>query len=194
VINATALNDGYEGETVQPLDSDNDGLPDAFEMAYVDYGFNARNPHSFSTELLDGDWDGDMSLDNTFRGDGLININELRGIAKDDENGTITGYFLLVENDWFISCKYAGRDYEARDPYVYFRLLYELIKYSIKKKKPVSAEKATYDAKLRRGFKVIEKRNYLKVNWPFVEDLYIKVLKRVNKAKAENIKRVKSLQ
>lgn len=111
-----------------------------------------------------------------------------------EDNGTITGYLLLVENDWFISCKYAGRDYKARDPYVYFRLLYELIKYSIKKKKPVSAEKATYDAKLRRGFKVIEKRNYLKVNWPFLEDLYVAVLKRVNKAKAENIKRVKSLQ
>lgn len=111
-----------------------------------------------------------------------------------EDNGDITGYLFLVENDYVISCKYAGRDSEARDPYVYFRLLYELIKYSIKKKKPVSAEKATYDAKLRRGFNVIEKRNYLKIKWPVLEDLYLAVFKRVNKAKAEDIKRVKSLQ
>jgi predicted N-acyltransferase len=111
-----------------------------------------------------------------------------------EENGDITAYLFLMENEYCISCKYAGRNYEARDPYVYFRLLYDLIKYSIEKKKPISAEKATYEAKLRRGFKTIEKTNYIKSYWPFIGDIYLKMLTLLYTERSKNIKKVKSLQ
>lgn len=111
-----------------------------------------------------------------------------------EENGDITAYLLLLENEHCISCKYAGRNYQEQDPYVYFRLLYELIKYSIEKKKPISAEKATYEAKLRRGFKAIEKRNYYKANYPHLGKLYFSFLKGIHKKRSKSIKKVKSIQ
>ncbi len=110
-----------------------------------------------------------------------------------EENGNITAYLFILENEHYISCKYAGRNYQEKDPYTYFRLLYELIKYSIKKKKPVSAEKATYEAKLRRGFKPIEKRNYYKTNYPHLGDLYFLFLKKINKKRLKHINEVKSM-
>ena len=101
---------------------------------------------------------------------------------------------FLLENDHFITCKYAGRDYSAADPYVYFRLLYELIKYSIKKKKPISMEKASYEAKLRRGFKYIEKWCYLKPLLPVLGDVYINMVTKRNKRIGKRIQEVKSFQ
>jgi predicted N-acyltransferase len=111
-----------------------------------------------------------------------------------ENKGDIIGYLFLLENDHFITCKYAGRDYSAADPYVYFRLLYELIKYSIKKKKPISMEKASYEAKLRRGFKYIEKWCYLKPLLPVVGDVYINMVTKRNKRIGKRIQEVKSFQ
>jgi predicted N-acyltransferase len=111
------------------------------------------------------------------------------------ENGGETiGYLLLLENDSYITCKHAGRDYSCSDPHVYFRLLYELIKYSIEKKKPMSIEKTSYDAKLRRGFTLIEKRGYLKSNLPVLGDLYLYLIKRANEGATSQIEEIKSLQ
>lgn len=67
-----------------PLDSDHDGLPDAWEKAHA--GFNAANPHTFSTAVLDGAMDVDKSLDNAYTGDGLTNFEEYRGIVFDPPN------------------------------------------------------------------------------------------------------------
>jgi len=106
----------------------------------------------------------------------------LRGYAKcilAENKGKITGHLLFLENDHIISCKYAGRDYEAQDIYVYFRLMYELIKYAIDKKKPLSMERTSYDAKFRRGFNPIEKRNYLK-SYCVIGNLYLDLLKDRN--------------
>jgi predicted N-acyltransferase len=110
------------------------------------------------------------------------------------ENGNITAYLYILENEYCISCKFAGRTYEEKDPYVYFRLLYELIKYAIKKKKPISAEKATYEAKLRRGFKAIEKRNYYKTNYPLLGELYFSVLNQIAKKRLKSIQKVKAIE
>ena len=111
-----------------------------------------------------------------------------------ENKGEIIGHLLLLENDHIISCKYAGRNYEAQDPYIYFRLIYELIKYSIEKKKPVSIERTSYGAKLRRGFKIIEKRNYVKSDFPVFGDMY-NLLMRMSKRRFEHfIKRVKEIE
>lgn len=121
-------------------------------------------------------------------------LHEYSRCIFSENNGEITGYLYLLENDHSITCKYAGRNYEAEDSYVYFRLLYELIKYSIKTKKPVSMEKASYQAKIRRGFKIIEKFCYVKSNYPIVGDLYLSLVKRGNKEAAKRIEEVRSLQ
>jgi len=110
-----------------------------------------------------------------------------------ESKGDIIGHLVFLENDHIISCKYAGRDYEAKDTYVYFRLIYELIKYSIKKKKPVSMERTSYDAKFRRGFKPIEKRNYVKSNIPILGDTYLLMLKVVKKRFERGIQEVKNI-
>ncbi|MBU7041865.1 MAG: hypothetical protein HXS45_13725, partial [Theionarchaea archaeon] len=68
------------------------------------------------------------------------------------------------------------------------------IKYSIKKKKPMSIEKASYDAKLRRGFTLIEKRSYVRSNLPLVGDLYLGLTKRANTRVVSQIEKIKSLQ
>ncbi|MBU7038062.1 MAG: N-acetyltransferase [Theionarchaea archaeon] len=111
-----------------------------------------------------------------------------------ENGGEIAGYLFLLENDSSITCKHAGRNYSCSDPYVYFRLLYELIKYSIKQKKPVSIEKASYDAKLRRGFKLVEKRSYLKSNLLALGDLYLRLIKRANRRVATQVEEIRSLQ
>lgn len=111
-----------------------------------------------------------------------------------ESEGDIVGYLFLLENDFSITCKHAGRDYSCSDPHLYFRLLYELIKYSIKKKKPMSIEKASYDAKLRRGFTLIEKRSYVRSNLPLVGDLYLGLTKRANTRVVSQIEKIKSLQ
>jgi hypothetical protein len=110
-----------------------------------------------------------------------------------ENDGDIIGFLFLLENDHFIICKHAGRDYDAPDPYLYFRLLYELIKYSIKTKKKVSIEKATYDAKLRRGFTLIEKRCYIKSH-SLVGDIYLNMVKKSNERMKKKIQRAESLE
>ncbi|MGC1119888.1 MAG: hypothetical protein WBA22_02240 [Candidatus Methanofastidiosia archaeon] len=111
-----------------------------------------------------------------------------------ENEGEIVGYLFLLENDFSITCKHAGRDYSCSDPHVYFRLLYELIKYSIEKKKPMSIEKMSYDAKLRRGFTLVEKRGYVKSNLPVLGDLYLTLIKRANERAVSQIEEIKSLQ
>jgi len=111
-----------------------------------------------------------------------------------ENEGDITGYLLLLENDYFITCKHAGRNYQAPDPYVYFRLIYELIKYSIEKKKPISIEKGSYKAKLRRGFKLIEKWCYIKPNYPLVGDMYLALVRKSNNKVLSRIEEIKALQ
>ena len=66
-----------------PLDSDNDGVPNAWEVLHQAAGFDAFNPHAFVEDKLDGDVDLDSSLDNAFAGDGLPNHREYRGILLD---------------------------------------------------------------------------------------------------------------
>ena len=66
-----------------PLDSDNDGVPNAWEVLHQAAGFDAFNPHAFVEDKLDGDVDLDTSLDNAFDGDGLPNHREYRGILLD---------------------------------------------------------------------------------------------------------------
>ena len=110
-----------------------------------------------------------------------------------ESDGDITGFLYLLENDHFITCKHAGRDYDAADQYLYFRLLYELIKYSIKTKKPVSIEKATYDAKLRRGFTLQEKWCYIKSHIR-VGDIYLQFVKKANKRVKKKIQKTESLE
>jgi hypothetical protein len=70
---------------VLPLDSDNDGLPDAWENAHA--GLNASNPHTFSSTTLDSEEDIDTSLNNSYTGDGLTNSQEYRGIIFDTGTG-----------------------------------------------------------------------------------------------------------
>ena len=110
-----------------------------------------------------------------------------------ENEGRITGHLLFLENDHIISCKYAGRDYEAKDTYLYFRLMYELIKYAIDKKKPLSMERTSYDAKFRRGFSPVEKRNYIKSSC-FMGNLYLDLLKMVKKRFERHIQEIKALQ
>ncbi|MGD2248163.1 MAG: peptidogalycan biosysnthesis protein [Candidatus Methanofastidiosia archaeon] len=108
-----------------------------------------------------------------------------------ENNGEIVGYLYLLENQYAITCKFAGRDYTTQDPYVYFRLLYDLIKYSIKQKKPIYIEKATYEAKLRRGFKLKNKYCYMKPYHP-LGDMYLTLIKRGNKQIMKKIEKIKS--
>jgi hypothetical protein len=73
-----------DGSTVRdtltlPLDSDSDGVPDAWEVTQA--GFDPYNAHSFNTQQLDGAVDLDTSLDNTFNGDGLRAERECRGVV-----------------------------------------------------------------------------------------------------------------
>ena len=75
-----------EGTIDLPLDSDNDGLPDAWENAHA--GFNPFNNHTFSPDDLDGLADIDTSLDNSYTGDGLTNFQEYRGIIFDPQNAS----------------------------------------------------------------------------------------------------------
>lgn len=114
-----------------------------------------------------------------------------RGIFAEN-NGEIVGHLYLLENEYAITCKVAGRDYTAEDPYVYFRLLYDLIKYSIKQKKTIYIEKASYEAKLRRGFKLRNKYCYMK---PFraTGNMYLAMIKRGNKKMMKKIEKIKSL-
>jgi hypothetical protein len=77
-----------------PLDSDNDGLPDAWELAsdQAAAGFKAFNANSFSADKIDADADIDTSLNNSFAGDGLTNFKEYRGVVFDEvknASGTI---------------------------------------------------------------------------------------------------------
>ena len=69
-----------------PLDSDIDGLPDAWELApeQAAAGFKAFNANSFSADKIDGDADIDTSLNNSFAGDGLTNFKEYRGVVFDE--------------------------------------------------------------------------------------------------------------
>ncbi|MBU7014067.1 MAG: GNAT family N-acetyltransferase [Theionarchaea archaeon] len=117
-----------------------------------------------------------------------------RCIFAEDGND-ITAYLYLLENENWISCKYAGRTYESEDPYVYFRLMYEMIKYAARKKKPISAEKAAYEAKLRRGFRIVPRFNYHRSYYPVVGDLYLKMYKTIVQfKKIENLELLESLQ
>ncbi|MBU7025030.1 MAG: GNAT family N-acetyltransferase [Theionarchaea archaeon] len=95
----------------------------------------------------------------------------------------ITAYLYLLENEHWISCKFAGRSYKSEDPYVYFRLMYEMIKYAAGKGKPISAEKAAYQAKLRRGFKILPKFSYFRSYFPILGDLYLRAYKSLGKFK-----------
>lgn len=79
-------NSPLEGTIILPMDSDNDGLPDAWENAHA--GFNPFNSHTFSSTDLDGVADIDTSLDNTYTGDGLTNFQEYRGIIFDPNNAS----------------------------------------------------------------------------------------------------------
>jgi predicted N-acyltransferase len=90
--------------------------------------------------------------------------------------GDITAFLFFLENKHYISCKFAGRDYTAEDSYVYFRLMYDLIKHAAKVGKPISMEKVSYEAKLRRGFKIQRKRDYVKLYFPIIKTLYTPVL------------------
>jgi hypothetical protein len=99
-------------------------------------------------------------------------------IFAEDATG-ITTYLYLLENEHWISCKFAGRTYESEDPYVYFRLMYEMIKYAAGKGKPISAEKAAYQAKLRRGFKIVPKFSYYRSYYPLLGELYLGIYKKV---------------
>jgi hypothetical protein len=69
-----------------PLDSDRDGLPDAWENAHA--GFNPANANTFSSSELDSQADIDTSLDNAYTGDGLTNFQEYRGIIFDPNNAS----------------------------------------------------------------------------------------------------------
>ncbi len=111
-----------------------------------------------------------------------------------ENKGEVVGFLFLLENDYFISCKFAGRDYTASDPYVYFRLLYELIRYSTERKKPASIEKTAYDAKARRGFKLMEKLCYVKSNYPMVGNIYLGMVKMANRRMSKQIREMKSSQ
>ncbi|MBT8369711.1 MAG: thrombospondin type 3 repeat-containing protein, partial [Deltaproteobacteria bacterium] len=75
-----------EGTIILPLDSDKDGLPDAWENAHA--GFNSSNAHTFSSTELDSAADIDTSLNNTYSGDGLTNFQEYRGIIFDPNNAS----------------------------------------------------------------------------------------------------------
>jgi hypothetical protein len=87
-LKATTTYNGslLEGTIDLPLDSDNDGLPDAWENAHA--GFNPFNAHTFSSTSLDGQADIDTSPDNSYTGDGLTNFQEYRGIIFDPNNAS----------------------------------------------------------------------------------------------------------
>ncbi|MBU7034462.1 MAG: GNAT family N-acetyltransferase, partial [Theionarchaea archaeon] len=107
----------------------------------------------------------------------------------------ITAYLFILENEHWISCKFAGRTYESEDPYVYFRLMYEMIKYAASKGKPISAEKAAYQAKLRRGFKIVPKFSYYHSYYSIVGDIYLKLIKKVTEfKKIDRMELLESLQ
>ena len=73
------------GSTTVPMDSDNDGVPDAIEVRYGSCGFDRTNPHSFTNDQLDGETDLDRSLDDTPpAGDGIPSKNEWRGVTLYD--------------------------------------------------------------------------------------------------------------
>ncbi|MGC1121076.1 MAG: GNAT family N-acetyltransferase [Candidatus Methanofastidiosia archaeon] len=117
-----------------------------------------------------------------------------RCIFAEDAND-ITAYLFLLENEHWISCKFAGRTYESEDPYVYFRLMYEMIKYAAGKGKPISAEKAAYQAKLRRGFKIFPKFNYSRSYYPIIGELYLKIYRKVIQfRKTERMELLESFQ
>jgi predicted N-acyltransferase len=166
-----------ESGTKTYLKEDLDGYHDLLYNMYMDVSAKYRHPVVFPKDFFKRMEDA------------------LPGYTKclfAENKGEIIGYLFLLENDYFISCKYAGRNYQAPDPYSYFRLMYELIKYSIKKKKPVSIEKTSYEAKLRRGFKLIEKKCYIKPNLPIVGDIYTMLAKMANKKISNHIKEIKT--
>ncbi|MGD2250649.1 MAG: GNAT family N-acetyltransferase [Candidatus Methanofastidiosia archaeon] len=108
--------------------------------------------------------------------------------------GDITAFLFFLENKHFISCKYAGRDYTAEDSYVYFRLMYDLIKHAAKVGKPISMEKVSYEAKLRRGFKIQRKKDYVKLYFPVIKTLYTPVLHATNDYVTKYTQKLKMLE
>jgi beta propeller repeat protein len=80
--------DGATGDITLPVDSDDDLLPDQYEIDHSAEGFDPFNAFSFSTTKNDGKADIDTSLDNTYKGDGISNFKEYRGVIKDTPNGT----------------------------------------------------------------------------------------------------------
>lgn len=108
--------------------------------------------------------------------------------------GDITAFLLFLENEHYISCKFAGRDYTAEDSYVYFRLMYDLIKHAINMEKPISMEKVSYEAKLRRGFKINKKRDYIKLYFPVIKTFYTLVLRKTSDYAVKYTKKLKMLE
>jgi hypothetical protein len=88
IVKVTTTYNGanVEGQIALPLDSDNDGLPDAWENAHA--GFNPFNEHTFDPNTLDDLADIDTSLDNNYPTDGLTNFHEYRGIIFDPPNAS----------------------------------------------------------------------------------------------------------
>jgi hypothetical protein len=111
-----------------------------------------------------------------------------------ETDGEINGYLFFLENEYYISCKYAGRTYQESDPYLYFRLIYDLIKYAIKTQKQVSMERTSYDAKFRRGFKAIEKYNYIFPRTPIGGDIYLGLITTGLNTFYKKLENIKSLQ
>jgi hypothetical protein len=70
------------------LDSDHDGVPDAWEVLHA--GFDPFNPHSFQSDKLDGEVDRDRSVENAFLGDGLSAVRECRGIVLDTHQQVVS--------------------------------------------------------------------------------------------------------
>ena len=87
-----------EGSITLPLDADEDLLPDAWEKMHAGDGFDPYNPFSFSPDKDDGQADVDTSLENPYKGDGISNFMEYRGVVEDapyDNGGVIYSYVQL---------------------------------------------------------------------------------------------------
>lgn len=86
-----------EGSITLPLDADGDLLPDAWEKIHFGEDF-AYNRFTFSSTQDDGQVDVDTSLENPYKGDGISNFMEYRGVVEDapyDNGGVIYSYVQL---------------------------------------------------------------------------------------------------
>ena len=87
-----------EGSITLPLDADGDLLPDAWEEMHANDGFDPYNRFTFSSSQDDGQADVDTSPDNPYKGDGISNFMEYRGVVEDtpDGNGGVNYSYIQL--------------------------------------------------------------------------------------------------